>query len=104
MPRSAGWPLRRSEKLAPSTHPGTQALLGGDAVEAELAGWDPATGLVAGTVVDTSGRPVAGAKIEYSDSFGRAAAVSDERGAFRLEALPDGSVRLSAKADDFATW
>jgi protocatechuate 3,4-dioxygenase beta subunit len=64
----------------------------------------PATGVLTGTVVDDRGRPVAAARVEYYDRFGRAATVSDERGGFRLEGLPDGDVYLTAQADDFQPW
>src|SRR5262249_49615806 len=64
----------------------------------------PATGTVAGTVVDDRGRPVAAARVEYRDRFGRAAMGAGDRGAVRPEGLPDGDVYLSAEADDFQTW
>lgn len=71
---------------------------------AELDLAAPAGGAVAGAVVDDAGAPVAGARVTASlrgrsmgfDDRELRSAASDERGRFRLDALPPGEVVLRA--------
>ena len=57
-------------------------------------------GIVEGEVVDANGDPVAGAEVAWDDPpRWIRAAVTDQRGAFRLRGIPAGSVWITARHD-----
>lgn len=59
----------------------------------------PATGAIAGRVVDRAGAPLRGAAVQL---VGRAAVATDATGAFRLDALPAGPHRLLVRSAGLA--
>ena len=65
--------------------------------------------VVTGRVSDAAGRPVAGAVLEvlgYSEPLGKRYTRhrSSDDGSFRIDALLEGSMRLVASRDRYATW
>lgn len=63
------------------------------------------SGLISGTVLDASGRPVGGARVYFASgpgSFPDMAALTGEDGSFTLAAPNAGTYAVQVHADDFA--
>lgn len=63
------------------------------------------TGTIAGSVVDTSGAVIVGASVTAIDAAGNvAAAVSDDKGEYKIEGLAAGTYKVAASATNFADF